>query len=249
MFCPSCGIESVANARFCMSCGAAFPEGVAAGASRHPPVTPAAEASGSAEGHRDKPPFAGFWRRFGAALLDLVFIAALSGLLLNVIEGDALLLVVAVFCLLYFPVLEASPLQGTPGKRLFAIKVVAANGARAGFGRALARNAAKLVSLPLLFPLPFLMSGFTVRRQSLADILAGCLVVRRPVTASDLAAATPGERGRAWWLGLAGSLALGLVLHGWLLFNSDPGFEIRRSLDLVPPDEPLLRGSGERPEQ
>jgi len=129
------------------------------------------------------------------------------------------------------------------------IAVVAADGGPTGIGRAIARNVAKVLSLPLLFPLPFLMSGFTLRKQSLPDIVTGCMVVERSATAAELSKALPGKRGSTWWLGLAGSLALALVLHGWLLFNSDPGFAIRESLGMIPADEPLLQGSGERPEQ
>ena len=54
-----------------------------------------------------------------------------------------LLLVLPV--LLYFALFEASPWQATWGKRMLGLRVVTTSGARAGFARALWRNALKLI--------------------------------------------------------------------------------------------------------
>jgi uncharacterized RDD family membrane protein YckC len=47
------------------------------------------------------------------------------------------------------------------------------------FARAAWRNAAKLIS-SLTFLVGYLVAGVTEKKQALHDILAGCLVLRRP---------------------------------------------------------------------
>ncbi len=74
---------------------------------------------------------------------------------------------------------EASAWQATPGKRILRLYVTDLNGQRVTFARAAARNFAKIIS-SLTFLVGYLVAGFTEKKQALHDILAGCLVLRRP---------------------------------------------------------------------
>jgi len=80
---------------------------------------------------------------------------------------------------LYYTFFEASNWQATPGKRALRIYVADSNGQRLTFARAAGRNAAKLIS-SLTFLVGYLVAGVTEKKQALHDILAGCLVLRRP---------------------------------------------------------------------
>jgi len=243
-----------------MRCGAAFPNGAAPGlAPTAPPNSPGIDSTRSrAQSAIQAPLFAGLWRRLAAAVVDGVLVYVLAGMLFFLIrrfsDDDSDLLPFVIFAgsagvtsLIYFPVLEASSLQASLGKRVLGIKVVTRDGQRVGFGRALARNLAKALSLLILFPLGFLMSGFTVRKQSLHDLIAGCLMVRRSVTAADLADAVPATRGISWWAGLLASLAISLLLLSWIAIETVGKDEIRYWMGLLPADEPLLHGNGARP--
>jgi uncharacterized RDD family membrane protein YckC len=79
---------------------------------------------------------------------------------------------------LYYTLFEASPWQATPGKRILRLYVTDLNGRRLTFPRALLRNVARQISG--VFFIGYLMAGFTEKKQALHDILASCLVLRRP---------------------------------------------------------------------
>ena len=86
-------------------------------------------------------------------------------------------LLVSLGCL-YYTLFEASSWQATPGKRIMRLYVTDLNGKRITFARALIRNLARQIS-GFLF-IGYLIAGFTEKKQALHDILAGCLVLRRP---------------------------------------------------------------------
>jgi uncharacterized RDD family membrane protein YckC len=129
--------------------------------------------------------YAGFWLRLVAHLVDGVLVNAVLwalGVLLFVVSGDPDLtsgttLFGVVAGTLYWAGMESSPWQATVGKRAAGIKVTDLAGNRVSFLRALARNAAKVLSW-LLFMVGFLMAAFTQRKQALHDLLADTLVVR-----------------------------------------------------------------------
>ena len=79
----------------------------------------------------------------------------------------------------YYTMFEASAWQATPGKRVLRLYVGDLNGQRVTFARAAARNFAKIIS-SLTFLVGYLVAGFTEKKQALHDILASCLVLRRP---------------------------------------------------------------------
>lgn len=84
---------------------------------------------------------------------------------------------IMVFFWLYYTVLEASPLRGTIGKRLFRLRVVDDNGQRIGLLRSGIRALLRIFTLSV-FSIGFLLALFIPGRKTLHDLLAGTLVVR-----------------------------------------------------------------------
>lgn len=141
--------------------------------------------------------YAGFWLRLAAAIIDgivmtlITLIPALAlGYLVGVnmagtssayvIEATAEVLgnlLGFVVGWLYYTLLESSKYQATFGKKLLGLRVVDLDGNRIGFGKANGRYFGKLLSLFTLLIGHFMM-GWTKRKQSLYDKMAGCLVVR-----------------------------------------------------------------------
>src|SRR5689334_9060701 len=133
---------------------------------------------------------AGFWRRLGAAVIDVVLLAAAMaaigwlGLPVYQHRESAVgyntfgIVIVVLMLWLYFALLESSRLQATPGKLALAIKVTALDGGRIGFWRATGRTIAKYLSAVILM-IGFIMAGLTRRKQALHDLIAGTLVVAR----------------------------------------------------------------------
>ncbi len=146
------------------------------------------------------PPYAGFWRRVLAFLIDALLVGAVTSFL------DALLHIsyvpsfttgdngVPVFhypagyysgsglntlvWLAYYTLMESSQLQGTVGKLVLGLVVTDRNGQRLSIVHALARNLAKYISALICF-IGFLMVAFTQRKQGLHDLIAGTLVLRK----------------------------------------------------------------------
>ncbi len=118
--CKSCGHENIPGAQFCANCGAVLavvesPKPVA----RPPSAAPEVAVE-----------YMGFWIRFAAAILDIVFIGIISVLLRFAPAG----IVGFGFLVNWFPVLLLYywlfiGLKGqTPGKMVFGIKVVDVRG-------------------------------------------------------------------------------------------------------------------------
>jgi uncharacterized RDD family membrane protein YckC len=144
--------------------------------------------------------WAGFWRRFWAYWID-GFLSWFLGLFLTVIvrlsagvsiwplwkesaQSTPMLAVMEivvglVFWLVYFAGFESSERQATPGKSVLSLKVTDLSGRRIGFGRAVGRRFATILSA-LTLGIGFAMAGFTRRRQALHDMIAGTLVIRVP---------------------------------------------------------------------
>jgi predicted Zn finger-like uncharacterized protein len=136
--------------------------------------------------------YAGFWRRFSAAIIDGVLLMAVSvviGAVMGIVygaptvtsEGASIFgnLVGALVGWLYYATMESSVKQGTLGKLALKIKVTDLSGNQISFARATIRHFGKIISTILLF-IGFLMIAFTSRKQALHDMMAGCLVVKRP---------------------------------------------------------------------
>lgn len=123
-------------------------------------------------------PYAGFWRRLGAIMIDGIMIAVV-GLLFKVIGLYSVGLDI-LLALLYTPFFEASELQATPGKALLDMRVVSLTGERITFKKAFIRYLVRIVS-GLLICFGFLMMLFTEKKQTLHDLAAETLVVRGEV--------------------------------------------------------------------
>ncbi len=78
---------------------------------------------------------------------------------------------------LYDALLTASPMQATPGKMVFGLRVATADGEPIGFGRATGRFFGKIVS-GMIFNVGYLMVAFTSRKQGLHDMIANTVVMR-----------------------------------------------------------------------
>jgi len=207
--CPKCGLKQLAGAT-CKSCGT--PLGGPARPQNQTGVTDTSSADkfnyeydsslkgvSLARSERDLFSYAGFWRRFGAALIDGV-ILWIGGIILGVILGSLIglflgirgtdmeiikkvavtniYIIGTVLHWLYYTLLESSSRQATLGKAAVGIIVTDLDGGRISFGRASGRYWGKMVSA-LILMVGFIMVAFTERKQGLHDIMAGCLVLKK----------------------------------------------------------------------
>jgi uncharacterized RDD family membrane protein YckC len=132
-------------------------------------------------------PYAGFWRRLAAYLIDGLLVGAVQSsiaIVVHTIAPDDLraqVNVLPVSILLawaYFSLLESSPAQATVGKLALGIYVTDRHGDPIDFRRASIRYWAKVIST-LVLMLGWLMAAFTPGKRALHDYVAGTLVLRR----------------------------------------------------------------------
>lgn len=150
-------------------------------------------------------PYAGFWRRFLALLVDGVLLnialyvidTASDGAIyqqvttysrspyeygysfgVNVQYTFLGWLISVVGGWLYFALMESSGSQATLGKMALGVVVTDLQGDRIAFGRATGRYFGKFISAIILL-IGFLMAAFTQRKQALHDLIAGTLVMKR----------------------------------------------------------------------
>ena len=140
--------------------------------------------------------YAGFWRRFGALLIDILvlsvptyFLAILLGddpsekinKTTGEIEVQYFTIYNAVSFLvnwLYFALLESSTRQATLGKQALGLYVTDTEGQRLSFVKATLRYFGKIIS-SLTIGIGYIMAAFTARKQALHDFIAGTLVLRK----------------------------------------------------------------------
>ena len=143
--------------------------------------------------------YAEYLPRVGAALLDGLFTGLMGcipafgiGVIAAVMAGNdpdaqqaaavftncCAQLLSIVISLVYYVVLETSPKQGTWGKQIAGIKVTDLQGNRLTVGRATGRFFAKFIS-GLTCGIGVLMPLFTEKKQTLHDMLAGCLALKK----------------------------------------------------------------------
>jgi hypothetical protein len=122
------------------------------------------------------------------------------------------------FFLLYLCAFEASKLQATPGKMLFKAKVVNVSGGKPSPLRAIARNAAKPLSMFLFF-IGYLMVLWTKRKQTLHDYMTSCCVINTGATsgAADTPSNDSADSAVIATLWIFGLLFIALPLVGILL--------------------------------
>jgi uncharacterized RDD family membrane protein YckC len=121
-------------------------------------------------------PYAGFWMRVGAYLLDVLILSIPLAILTFVPLIGIVANIVGVW--LYFALQESSERQATIGKRALNIYVTDLQGRRISFGQATGRHFSKIIS-SIILGIGYMMAGFTEKKQGLHDIIASTLVKRR----------------------------------------------------------------------
>jgi uncharacterized RDD family membrane protein YckC len=218
MFCSRCGTTLLEGTTFCTACGApvttlAPPPAIAPG------VPGAPVAAYPAGGFVAPPgavpmafapvfPYAGFWLRAVAYLIDalivgvvavpiIVVLAVLTGAsaAIQALSHDnaeqamagvsfALFLSVLIIVMLggiwlYYALMESSSWQGTLGKKALGLIVTDLNGQRVSFARATGRFFARLITGLVPLFIGYILAGITAKKQALHDMIAGCLVLRK----------------------------------------------------------------------
>ena len=145
--------------------------------------------------------YAGFWKRFAAAIVDVLITGTFAGIYAalgslfydfgmdtagSYFAGDALFVAVMIGFLicylsidwLYYAIMESSSLQATLGKLALGIIVTDLKGNRISFARASGRHFAKMISRMTAY-IGYVMAAFTERKQTLHDMMAGCIIVNK----------------------------------------------------------------------
>ena len=194
MYCSRCGTWVPADEATCARCGMERGhEAPSAPAREAGPREPLVHA-------RPVPPataalrYAGFWRRFAASLVDGI-VLFFPNAILRVLAGLPLplslhplhddqagrsLAVTGIVTLIYWwycARFESSRWQGTLGQQLLGLRITDVQGRRISFARATGRYFAQWLSM-LLCGLGYLFNLWTSRRQTLHDMVAGCLCMR-----------------------------------------------------------------------
>jgi uncharacterized RDD family membrane protein YckC len=218
MFCTNCGTSIAEGAAFCRMCGqpvaqpsATAPEGATPPPVASPIAAPLATSPSAPVARSTSPlsdPYAGFWLRLVAYLID----SAVYGIVVGIIflipvaflgvgffrdltqqvnrENPVFPLMffsilmfsmAAMFGLawLYFASMESSAYQGTLGKMALGLIVTDMQGRRISFGRASGRFFAKIITGLVPLFIGYIMAGFSERKQALHDIIASCLVLKK----------------------------------------------------------------------
>ncbi len=209
MFCSKCGTNVTDGAAFCSACGQPLSVVTPAG------IAPTSPAPGLPTRYAAAPlapilpsPYAGFWLRVVAHLIDDLLLGIGIGILVLIgvaivgvgtfrpmfegMNGDnpempaamiSTIILVAVAAVLltwiYNAAMESSRHQGTLGKMALGLIVTDLQGRPIGFGHATGRYFAKIITGLIPFGIGYAMAGFTEKKQALHDMIAGCLVLRR----------------------------------------------------------------------
>ena len=190
MYCSRCGTWTPDSASTCARCGE--------GLTPHPPVVEGVEVVATPLRAEPAAPaarairYAGFWRRAIALVVDGV-VLFFPGAILRISAGmpppwvpqpmrdDQLGLYLTVFAVtsiitwLYSALLESSHWRGTLGQQLLGLRVGDGQGQRISFARASARYFAQYLSAALCLT-GYLFNLWTPRRQTLHDMVAGCVL-------------------------------------------------------------------------
>ena len=119
--------------------------------------------------------YSGFWRRFGAHMIDGAILTIPSIILANMGPFGMLGIFLGVA---YYPVFECSPMCATPGKALLNMIVLSETGERLTFKKAVIRYFCRFLSA-ISIGIGYLIQPFTARRQTLHDLIAESVVIDR----------------------------------------------------------------------
>jgi len=208
MFCSKCGTNVTDGAAFCSACGQPT-----AGASTIAPARP--PAPGLPPTYAPPvlapilpSPYAGFWLRVVAHLIDDLLLGIGIGILVLIgvtmvgidsirsmaegMKGEDFQMPAPIISAIFFVTLasivlvwiynasmESSIHQGTLGKMALGLIVTDSQGQPIGFGHATGRYFAKIITGLIPLGIGYAMAGFTEKKQALHDMIAGCLVLRR----------------------------------------------------------------------
>ena len=148
--------------------------------------------------------YSGFWRRFGAMLIDIIILSIPLSIIQRMIGAytfvdfwirhrsfEAITGAIVAYSIfativrwLYFALLESGRMQATVGKLAVGIIVTDESGQRISFGRATGRHFGKIISTIILL-FGYFMMLWDDRNQTLHDKMAGTLVVKKGSTATN----------------------------------------------------------------
>lgn len=179
MPCTNCGVHNASPARYCSGCGCQLAE----------------------PNHIVYRSYAGFWKRFGAFVIDSILLSMLSGVCITIIVvvlGGAMVFSGSMHSLgpiaygigmafsillfstlvnwLYYTLMESSSQQATLGKMALGMVVIDEFGGRISFARANGRYWSKIFSTMFLWA-GYIMAAFTEKKQALHDLIATTFVV------------------------------------------------------------------------
>lgn len=154
-------------------------------------------------------PYAGFWLRFVAYVIDGLMCVLVFGVFLliliaiigvgtirgqdetfnnpeNFFMAPAIIFLILTTCIvavcgswLYYALFESSVHQGTLGKMALGLIVTDMQGRRVTFARASGRFFAKIITNLIPLWIGYIMAGFTEKKQALHDMIASCLVLKK----------------------------------------------------------------------
>jgi len=181
-YCPKCGKEVPADAKFCTNCGAS--------------LEVAAPAAPPPSGYTPPSPLADLGSRIVAGLIDYILIGIIAAVLFFVAFAPffagpmwmtggfgwgwfgGMFGLQFLLWLIYFTYFEGTSGQ-TIGKKFLHVRVVKDDGSRCDFGSALVRSILRIVdSLPAIYILGIILIAATDKKQRLGDMLARTIVVK-----------------------------------------------------------------------
>lgn len=204
-YCSKCGSELNADAGFCSNCGEAVAASPAAAPGPAATSAPAPQAPSEPDVN-----YSGFGRRFSAHLIDL-FIVLIAYLFIGSyvaarvggvtddgfeLEGGPavqVMMLTALFALIYFTLAEAYWHGQTLGKKFLHIQVTRLDGSPCGFGPALLRNLLRIVDAFAFYLVGIILILTSQQSQRLGDRLAHTVVVRKAPRHADATASDKGK--------------------------------------------------------
>jgi uncharacterized RDD family membrane protein YckC len=194
MHCSSCGAKIAEEEFVCTKCG--YLEHIAV-------IAKLKTAKPEPEELEQNRSYAGFWKRCRALILDylilllsVVLIAAIIGGVIlgmsaitkhevdfDVIQAFAVgfgIVFAVALSWAYFTGFESSKYRATIGKKMMGLLVVDKKGKQISFWRANIRYWGKIISILIAFA-GFWMIGFTKKKRTLHDLLAGTMVLNKVV--------------------------------------------------------------------
>ncbi len=221
MFCSKCGARITEGSAFCSSCGQ--PAGAAQPSRPAEPEVIAVEALPASVAYPPPgvyrpttpapmmvapPPYAGFWLRVLAYLIDSIVMGVVFGIFVLIIIGIVgigyfqqifsginpedstipafitlgflgLMAVTLLVSWLYYAWMESSERQATLGKMALGLIVTDLDDRRVTFGRATGRFFSKMITGLIPLGIGYAMAGFTEKKQALHDMIASTLVLRK----------------------------------------------------------------------